>query len=168
MDRDLVAGDIAPIFTLPEAYGNTIRLADLLHKGSIMIVFFSGAFGYMCNLQMKQLMRMGDDFKQANTEIVGIGTNSNFVNSAWKEHLKIPFSILSDFEGRVSGSYHVLIGEEGHFLSGHARRSVFILDREGVVRYSWISYDPSQAEEPDYDELLDACQKLQSQNESSN
>jgi peroxiredoxin len=160
MPRDLSVGDKAPDFVLPEAYGGSVDLASLLTHGAVMVVFFSGSFGYMCNLQMKQLMRMYEDIRRTDTEIVGIGTNSSFVNSAWKMHLKLPFPILSDFDGGVSGRYGVLIGKEGYYLAGHARRSVFIIDRHGTVRYAWISYDPSQAEEPDYDELLGACQKV--------
>ncbi len=162
MPRDLTEGDRAPEFELPEAFGGTVRLEDVLTKGNAVLVFFSGSFGYMCNLQMKQLTRMYADFRQAGAELVGLGTNSNFVNSAWKEHLQMPFPILSDFDGEVSDSYGVLIGREGHYLAGHARRSVFVVDKRGIIRYAWISYDPSQAQEPDYDELLEACQNISS------
>jgi peroxiredoxin len=152
-------GDRAPDFELPEAYGGSIRLCELVQRGSAILVFYSGDFGIICSVQMKQLQRMYDGFRQAQAEIVGIATNSQFVHSAWKCHLDLPFPLLSDFDGRVSDAYGVLMGEEG-YLKGRSRRSVFIVDRQGVVRYAWVSYDTSQAEEPDYDELLKVCQDL--------
>jgi peroxiredoxin len=152
-------GGKAPDFVLPEAYGGSMRLSELAQNGSVVLVFYSGDFGIICSVQMKQLQSMYDGFKQTGAEIVGIATNSRFVHSAWKIHLDLPFPLLSDFDGRVSDEYGVLIGEEG-YLKGRSRRSVFIVDRQGVVRYVWISYDTSQAEEPDYDDLLKACQDL--------
>lgn len=159
MARELKIGEKVPDFELPEAYGCTMRLSGLVQNGTTVLVFYSGDFGVICSVQMKQLQRMYEEFKRAGAEIVGIATNSQFVHSAWKEHLDLPFPLLSDFNGRVSEEYGVLMGEEG-YLRGRSRRSIFIVDRRGVLRYMWISYDTSQAEEPDYDEVLRNCQEL--------
>ncbi len=154
-----MVGEKAPDFELPEAYGGSIHLSDLVQDRSAVLVFYSGDFGIICSVEMKQLQSMYDEFKQAGAEIVGIATNSLFVHSAWKSHLDLPFPLLSDFDGRVSDEYGVLMGEEG-YLKGRSRRSVFIVDRQGVMRYVWISYDTSQTDEPNYDEVLRKCQEL--------
>lgn len=154
-----MVGERAPEFELPEAYGGSLRLSELMGRGTSVLVFYNGDFGIICSVEMKQLQRMQGDFRKAGAEIVGICTNSRPVHSAWKEHMDLEFPLLSDFDGRVSDDYGVLIGEQG-YLRGRSRRSVFIVDRMGVVRYVWISYEESQTEEPDYDELLDACARL--------
>lgn len=154
-----MVGEKAPEFELPEAYGGSLRLSELMGRGTTVLVFYNGDFGIICSVEMKQLQRMQGDFRKAGAEIVGICTNSRPVHSAWKEHMGLEFPLLSDFDGRVSDDYGVLIGEQG-YLRGRSRRSVFIVDRMGVVRYVWISYEESQTEEPDYDELLDACARL--------
>jgi peroxiredoxin len=159
MARQLTAGEKAPDFELPEAFGGSVRLSELLKDHLAVLAFYSGDFGVICSLEMKQLQSMYADFRRAGAEIVGVATNSRFVHSAWRERLDLPFPLLSDFDGRVSDEYGVLMGEEG-YLRGRSRRSMFIIDREGTLRYVWVSYDTSQAEEPDYDEVLKACQEL--------
>lgn len=159
MARAPLLGEIAPEFDLPEAYGGTLQLSGLRKRGTSVLVFYNGDFGVICSVEMKQFQRMYDDFRKAGAEIVGICTNSQFVHSAWRERLDLQFPLLSDFDGKVSGEYGVLMGEEG-YLMGRSRRSIFIVDQEGVVRYVWISYDPSQTQEPDYDELLSCCQEI--------
>ena len=63
--------------------------------------------------QLRQFKRMQDDFVKAGAVILGISTNSKFVRSACREHLDLPFPLLSDFDGRVSKAYGVLGGHEG-------------------------------------------------------
>jgi peroxiredoxin len=159
MTRKPEVGARVPDFELPEAYGGTVRLSEVLSDRCAVLVFYTGDFGIICSVEIKQFQRMYDEFKQAGAEIVGIATNSLFVHSAWKDHLHLPFPLLSDFDGRVSDEYGVLLGAEG-YLKGRSRRSIFIVDRQGVLRYTWISIDTSQTEEPDYDEVLRNCQEL--------
>jgi peroxiredoxin len=159
MARAPSVGEKAPEFDLPEAYGGSLRLSEQLGKSACVLVFYNGDFGIICSVEMKQFQRMHDDFRRAGAEIVGICTNSRPVHSAWREHMGLEFPLLSDFDGKVSDDYGVLIGEQG-YLKGRSRRSVFVVDREGIIRYAWISYDESQTEEPDYDEVLDACTRL--------
>jgi alkyl hydroperoxide reductase subunit AhpC len=87
MTRRLTVGDKAPDFELPEAYGGSVHLSDLEQSGTAILVFYSGDFGIICSVEMKQLQRMYEEFKQAGAEIIGIATNSLFVHSAWKSHL---------------------------------------------------------------------------------
>jgi peroxiredoxin len=152
-------GDPAPEFELPEAYGGSVRLSELKAGGSAVLVFYNGDFGIICSVEMKQFQRMLNDFSAAGARVAGICTNSLMVHSAWKEHMGLDIPLLSDFDGKVSDSYGMLLGGQG-YLNGRSRRSVFIVDREGVIRYIWICYDDSQAEEPDYDELLGCCQAI--------
>ena len=159
MSRTPSVGERAPDFTLPEAYGGSLSLSEVLGRGAAVLIFYNGDFGVICNVEMKQFQRMYEEFRRAGAELIGICTNSQFVHSAWKERLDLQFPLLSDFDGKVSDDYGVLMGGEG-YLNGRSRRSVFIVDRDGVVRYAWISYDTSQAEEPDYDEVLVFCQEM--------
>jgi peroxiredoxin len=160
MVEALAVGDLAPDFDLPEAYGGSLRLSDLRAGGSVVLVFYNGDFGIICSVEMKQFQRMRGDFTAAGARIAGICTNSRMVHSAWKEHMGLQIPLLSDFDGSVSDAYGMLIGGQG-YLNGRSRRSVFIVDREGVIRYIWVCYDDSQAEEPDYDELLNCCQDIE-------
>jgi len=160
MVRAPSVGEKAPEFNLPEAYGGSLRLSELIGKGPAVLVFYNGDFGVICSVEMKQFQCMYDDFRRTGAEIVGICTNSLTVHSAWRERLDLRFPLLSDWNGKVSDDYGVLLGDTG-YLNGRSRRSVFVVDREGIVRYTWISYDTSQAEEPDYDDILKSCQDIE-------
>ena len=159
-------GDPAPQLELSEAYGGQIVLHELLRSRIVVLAFYPSPFGMMCGVEMKQFKRMYEAFRSAGAEVVGLATNSAPVMSAYKERLDLPFPQLSDLDGSVSASYGLLLGKEG-FLGGRCRRAVIIVDRGGVVRYRWLASDPIQAEEPDYDEVLEACLAIAAEVRSS-
>lgn len=136
-----------------------MALERLLQEGNVVLAFYPSPFGMMCAVEMRQLKSMYEEFRAAGAEVVGITTNSVPVMSAWRERLDLPFPQLSDVDGEVSSSYDVLIGSQG-YLAGRCNRAVIIVDQEGMVRYRWIASDTVQAEEPDYDEVLETCRSL--------
>ncbi len=150
-------GARAPEFELPEAYGGTVRLSEALARRSVVLVFYPSDWGVMCAVELRMLQGLGPKFEEVGAQVVAISTNSVFCHSAWKIHMKFTFPLLADFDGQVSDSYGVLVGEEGYMM-GRSMRAVFIVDREGIVRYRWVTYD--NASEPDYEQLLDVCSLL--------
>ena len=152
-------GGPVPHLDLPEAYGGRVVLHDLLRERNVVLAFYPSPFGMMCGVEMRRLKSMYEDFKTAGAEILGISTNSVPVMSAWKERIDIPFPQLADFNGKASAAFGVLIGSEG-YLAGRCARAVIIVDRGGTIRYQWMARDPSQGEEPDYDEVLAVCRSM--------
>lgn len=152
-------GEPAPPFELPEAYGGRFVLLDLLRDKIAVLAFYPSPFGMMCGVELKHLKTMYGEFRAAGAEVVGLATNSVPVMSAWRERLELPFPQLSDIDGSVSSSYGLLLGKEG-YLGGRCNRAVIIVDRDGIVRYRWIAGDVIQAEEPDYDEILEVCRSI--------
>ncbi|MBI0583354.1 MAG: redoxin domain-containing protein [Methanomassiliicoccus sp.] len=153
-------GEIAPDFELPEAYGGMVRLSEAAAGGLVLLAFYPSDFGIMCTVEMKMLQSLLPKFEDLHTAVMGISTNSVFTHSAWKGSMKFTFPILSDFDGRVSDSLGVFVGEmaAAGYMLGRCMRAVFIIDRDMVVRYFWVTED--HASEPDYDELLDVCARL--------
>ena len=158
MAWDPEVGTRVPEFELPEAFGGTVCLSEVLSRRSVVLVFYPSDWGVMCAVELKMLQGLGPKFEEATAQVVGISTNSVFCHSAWKLHMNFTFPLLSDFDGRVSATYGVLVGEEGYMM-GRSMRSVFIVDRERVLRYRWVTYD--NASEPDYDRLLEVCSHLE-------
>jgi peroxiredoxin len=158
--KALAIGDTAPDFELPEAFGGTVRLSDVLTRGSALLAFYPSDFGVMCAVELKMLQSLLPRFEELHTTVLGISTNSVVTHSAWKEHMKFTFPLLSDFNGQVSDALGVLLGEEVHtgYMLGRCMRAVYIIDRERKVRYFWVTED--HASEPDYDELLEICSRL--------
>ena len=92
-------------------------------------------------------------------QVVGIDVNDPFTNKAFAETNELPFQILSDYKRDAIHEYGIshenFAGLDGYTV---AKRSVFILDEVGIVRYKWISNDPSK--EPDFQEIISQLSEL--------
>ncbi len=144
-------GSIVPDFELPDDVNSPFHLRERVLTKPVIIVFFPSVWGAMCAVEMSTFRDMIPRFDEAGVQLCACDTNSVMPNSAWKELMRIPFPILSDFDGAVSSKYGVLCGDEG-YLKGRSNRAIFIVDREMVARYIWVADDPSY--EPDYEEVL--------------
>ena len=89
--------------------------------------------------------------------VYGISIDSPFVNRKWREDMGVPFPILSDFNKRAASAYGVL-AEDFFGLHGVAKRSVFVIDREGRISYAWVSDDPGVI--PPFDDIVDAVRSV--------
>jgi peroxiredoxin len=94
-----------------------------------------------------------------NARIFGISVNDPFSNKAFHEENVLNFPLLCDYSREVVKKYDVF-HEDFAGLKGYtaAKRSVFIVDSDGVVRYKWITEDPSVM--PNYDEMKHELAKL--------
>jgi peroxiredoxin len=94
-------------------------------------------------------------FNELNAQVVGISVDSPFANKAFASQNNLQFPLLSDFARSTVKAYGIVLDDFAG-LTGYsaAKRSVFVLDKEGVVRYSWISDNPGV--EPNYDEITKA------------
>jgi peroxiredoxin len=92
-------------------------------------------------------------------QIIGISVNDPFSNKAFAEKNRLPFPILSDYNRDVIRTYGI---ESSDFagLKGYtvAKRSIFVIDGKGIVRYVWISDDPTV--EPNYVEIEETISRL--------
>jgi peroxiredoxin len=86
-------------------------------------------------------------------ELVAIAVTPTFAQMAFAEKLGIDFPLLSDWEGATSASYGVRYDVwKGH--SGLAKRSVFVIDRDGLITYVWSNDDALTL--PEFDEVMEA------------
>jgi peroxiredoxin len=92
-------------------------------------------------------------------QVVGVSVNDPFSNTGFAEKNMLPFPILSDYKREVIKQWGL---ESADFagLAGYtvAKRSVFILDQTGTVRYEWVSDNP--AVEPNYEEIQKALELI--------
>ena len=152
-------GEKAPAFTLADSDRKPRSLQELLKpKGATLLAFFPGAFTGTCTKEMCALRDNLAEFNKINAQVVGIDVNDPWTNKAFAEKNGLTFPILSDYNRDIVRMYNVFHNDFGN-LKGYtvAKRSVFILDQNGVVTYKWVSDDPSK--EPNYDELKKAAAK---------
>jgi glutaredoxin-dependent peroxiredoxin len=152
-------GEKAPAFTLSDADRKPRSLQEMLNpKGATLVAFFPGAFTSACTKEMCALRDGLAEFNKLNAQVVGIDVNDPWTNKAFVEKNSLNFPILSDYTRDTVRQYNVYHENFGN-LKGYtvAKRSVFILDQNGVVTYKWVSDDPTK--EPNYDELKKAVAK---------
>ncbi len=152
-------GDRAPDFELPSTQGRTIKLSDLLDKGPVVLAFFPLAWSPVCTEEMCTIRDSMDGLSRLDAQVYGISVDSSFSQKAWADHLGLTFPLLSDFNKEVCRAYDVL-HEEILGLKGIAKRSVFLIDKGGTVRYRWVTEDPLK--KPEIREIEKAIDAMQS------
>src|SRR5262249_36148009 len=94
---------------------------------------------------------------QAHAQVYGISVDTFFALKAFHDQQKLTFPLLSDFNKQVIRDYGVL-NEDMIGLKGIAKRAVFVLDKDGVVRHREVLEDARN--EPDYDHVFATLAQL--------
>ena len=154
----ITVGQAAPDFTLHETPQQQRSLSEYRGK-NVVLAFFPGAFTGVCTTEMCALRDRIDQFSSMNAEVIGITVDPPFAQSAWKAANNVNYTFLSDYNREVVNAYDValngLAGMRGYVA---AKRAVTIIDKDGVVRYHWVSESPGV--EPDYAEVQAAVAAL--------
>jgi len=144
-------GDRAPDFTLTSHEMKPISLKDYRGK-KVLLAFYPGAFTSNCTKEMCNIRDSLADLEELDAQVVAVSVNDPFSNRAFHDENALKFPLLCDYTRKTIESYGV-VQENFAGLTGYtaAKRSVFILDQEGVIRYKWVTENPGV--EPDYEEL---------------
>lgn len=150
-------GKNAPNFILTDTDLKKVSLMDFEKK--IVLAFYPGAFTSVCTKEMCAFRDSLAKLNELRAQVIGISVNDPFCNKAFSETNGLNFTILSDYAREVVNIYGVA-AEDFAGLKGYtvAKRSIFIIDDKGIVRYKWITEDP--AVEPNYDEIMSKLEKL--------
>jgi peroxiredoxin len=150
-------GQPFPDWTMTNEYGNEVRLSEEWAKGTVLLLVFSSAFGFVCNLEMLTFTAMKKAFEEANCQIFGVSNDTQRSLGAYSENLKIGFHLLGDEGARMARSLNAMEADDGPW-PGFPKRSEFMIDRKGILRYAHIPPDSNW--EPDYDAILAEARKL--------
>lgn len=98
-----------------------------------------------------------EEFGALGAQVLAVAVTATFSQQAFAASLGIGFPLLSDWDRRVCASYGVRYREwRGH--TGLAKRSLFVIGQDGVIRYRWVTDDALVL--PDLDVLADAVRAL--------
>ena len=158
MVNQVKVGDKAPDFTLPDVELKPRSLKEFLGK-KVVLAFFVGAFTSTCTKEVCTFRDSMARLIDLNAQVIGISVNDPFSNKAFSDKNRLPFPVLSDYNREVIKQWDLELpdfaGLKGYTV---AKRSIFVLDQMGIVRYIWISEDPSV--EPNYDEIQRELEKI--------
>jgi len=153
----LKVGDKAPAFTLTSDELKPVSLSDYSGK-NVVLLFFPMAFTSVCTTE---LCTMRDDIATYNgldAEIVALSVDSPFTLGRFKQDQSLNFPLLSDFNKEVSRNYGSLYEEFVMGLRGVSKRSAFVIDKEGTVRYAEVLDNAGDV--PNFEAIRETLQNL--------
>jgi peroxiredoxin len=150
-------GDKAPDFKLFDSDKKEVSLSDYKGK-NVVILFFPLAFSGVCT---KEMCSMRDDignYSDLNAEVLGVSVDSVFSLDAFKKAEGLPFRLLSDFNKDTSKEYGALFDDFAFGMHGVSKRSAFVVDKDGIIRYAEVM--PTPPELPNFDAVKETLKKL--------
>jgi mycoredoxin-dependent peroxiredoxin len=144
----LALGGPAPDFTLRDQFGQDVTLSSFRGRKAVALIFYPYAFSGVCTGEMAGIRDRLAEFLTFDTEVLGISCDPVFAQRAFADADGLNFPLLSDFwpHGAVSRAYDVLDER-----TGAPRRSSYVVDRDGLLR--WSVHNPT-SQGRDLDEHL--------------
>jgi len=142
------AGRPAPDFELRDQHGAPVRLSSFRGAKAVVLMFYPYAFSRVCTRELSAVRDQQPAFESDTVQVLAVSCDPMFSLRAFAEQDSLTFPLLSDFwpHGEVAKAYGVFDSERGC-----AERSTFIVDRDGLVRWSVHNAMP---EARDLDEQL--------------
>ncbi|MEH0633372.1 peroxiredoxin [Streptomyces bottropensis] len=145
-------GDKAPDFELKDNHGATVRLADFRGEKNVVVLFYPFAFTGVCTGELCELRDNLPKFVNDDVQLLAVSNDSIHTLRVFAEQENLEYPLLSDFwpHGEVSRAYGVFDADKGC-----AVRGTFIVDKEGVVRWSVVNALPDARDLNEYLAALD-------------
>ena len=151
----VAVGDDMPEFELETIEGGMVRLSDYVGDKHLVLSFVPAAWTPVCTGQWPGYNILQDTFEKLGADLVGISVDNTPSQFAWVTQMGgLWFTVASDFwpHGELSSKLGILRTD------GTSERALFVVDREGVIRYIDV-HDINTR--PDLGELLQALEELQ-------
>jgi len=156
----VAVGQEAPDFTLKQKTADGLKdvsLSSFRGKKNVVLLFVPLAFTSVCTDELCSVSGGLSDYDGLDAEVLGISVDSPFAQEAWAKASNITIPLLSDFNKTVSAAYGAQY-EDLLGFKGVAKRSAFIVDRSGVVRFASVSDDAKVV--PDFNAIKQCLKGL--------
>ncbi|MBC2874061.1 MULTISPECIES: peroxiredoxin [Streptomyces] len=146
-------GTEAPDFALKNQHGETVRLSDFRGEKNVVLLFYPFAFTGVCTGELCALRDELPTFVNDDVQLLAVSNDAPFSLRVFAEQEKLDYPLLSDFwpHGEVSRAYGVFDEEKGC-----AVRGTFIIDKQGVVRWTIVNGLPDARDLNEYTRELAA------------
>jgi glutaredoxin-dependent peroxiredoxin len=153
----LSAGQKAPSFALFNSEKEKVNLEDFKGR-NVLLLFFPQAFTGVCT---KELCSVRDNialYNNVNAQVLGISVDSLFTLNRYRQEQELNFPLLSDFNKEVAAAYGTLYENWIFDMKGVAKRSAFVIDKDGVIRYAEVL--ESAGDLPDFEKINETLRSL--------
>lgn len=144
-------GDKAPDFTLVSKTANgpeLVTLSEWVGKSNIVLLFVPMAFTGGCTKEFCSVSAEIAEYDALDAKVLGISGDNPFAQEAWAQKEGITLTLLSDYEHKVTAAYGVayeqFLPAINLTMGGVPKRSAFVLDKDGIVRYAEVLEVPSE------------------------
>lgn len=147
----IAQGEQAPDFELKNQHGQPVRLSSFRGNKAVLLVFYPFAFSGICGGELHALRDRLDEIVTDGVELLVVSVDSMYSQRVFAEREGFTYPMLSDYwpHGGVAADYGVL-----HTGAGAALRATFLIDRDGVVRWSVVEGIGKARDVDDYVEAL--------------
>jgi len=150
-------GQTALDFTLYDSAKNKVTLSDQ-HGQNVLLLFFPLAFTSTCTAELCSVRDNISFYNNVNARVFGISVDSLHTLAKYKTEQNLNFTLLSDFNKDVSSMYGSLYEMFGYNMKGVSKRSAFVIDKEGIVRYAEVLENAS--EQPNFKNITLTLESL--------
>ena len=165
-DSALTVGDAAPTFSLPNASGETVALADVLASGPVILTFYRGGWCPYCNLELRAYQTLLPEIEAAGATLVAVSPQTPDASLTTQEKKDLTFTVLSDEGNAVArqfGLVHTLpadlvaaydqfgldvAGSNGDASGDLPLPATYVIDPDGTIRYAFVDADYTKRAEP--------------------
>jgi peroxiredoxin len=161
----LKTGDQAPAFELSSKQADgikKIKLSDNLGKKNTLLLFVPMAFTGVCTKELCEISAGLGQYTTLNADVLGISGDNPFAQEAWAQKERITLTLLSDYEHKVAATYGCaydsFLPQKNLGMAGVPKRSAFVVDKAGVIRYAEINDDPGKL--PNFEAIKECLAQL--------
>ena len=149
----LPPGTRAPDFVLNSTPDQKVELAEFRGR-PVVLVFYPADWSPVCGDQLALYNEILPEFTKHEAQVIAISVDGVWCHSAYARDRKLHFPLLADFEpkGAVARRYSVY-----NHRAGHCERALFVIDRKGMIRWSYVS---PEGVNPGADGILRALEEL--------
>jgi peroxiredoxin len=143
-------GKEAPDFTLYDSAKNKVTLSDQRGQ-NVLLLFFPLAFTSTCTAELCSVRDNISFYNNVNAKVFGISVDTLHTLAKYKAEQHLNFSLLSDFNKDVSTAYGSIYEMFSYNMKGVSKRSAFVIDKEGIIRYAEVLENAS--EQPNFKDI---------------
>ncbi|MBI1349871.1 MAG: redoxin domain-containing protein [Actinomycetales bacterium] len=138
-------GQLAPDFTLTNQYGQAVTLSEFRGEKNVVLMFYPFAFTGICTSELCEIRDRAPEFDNDDTVVLSVSCDPVASLKVFGMQENLSHTLLSDFwpHGEVSRAYGVFLEDKGF-----ATRGTFVIDKEGVLRWSVVN-GPGEARRAD-------------------
>jgi len=168
-------GDAYADFTLKNAQGTTTTLSDLVADGPVVLTWYRGGWCPYCNITLRALQQILPQLKESGASLVALTPELPDNSLSTHEKNELSFEVLTDTDNQVAKQYGIVFTLEtetavyyknafdlktynGNDTDELPLTATYVIDKEGVIRYSFLDADYRNRAEPS--DILEALKNL--------